>query len=314
MKINIEQKIEELKEEIQAVIITLNSIKDALLEPVNPTKPTNIEKGYNIDGKVVVSMKDLESVFTWDESMEAVKELGEGWRLPTKEELNLMYLHKDKIGGFVEDYYWSSTEGDAGLAWRQYFGNGSQYDGIKVSTGFYVRAVRSINKFKLNKMTNEEYEELYTDFKTRLIKDIYVGGIKSNGSNLFLPLRERGKVYKDLSQEELLSSIPTSKLETRYVIDGNLQVASEHCGGIWSWFNAKALCENLGEGWRLPTKEELNLMYLHKNGIGGFVEGYYWSSTEGNAGGAWLQTFNGGNQSNLNKNYTNSYVRAVRSI
>ena len=55
-------------------------------------------------------------------------------------------------------------------------------------------------------------------------------------------------------------------------------------------------------------------MYLHKNGIGGFVEGYYWSSTEGNAGGAWLQTFNSGNQNNGNKNGTDYYVRAVRSI
>ena len=166
----------------------------------------------------------------------------------------------------------------------------------------------------MNKMTNGEYEELYTDFKTRLIKDIYVGGMTFNGSNLFLPLRERGKVYKDLSQEELLSSIPTSKLETRYVIDGNLQVASEHCGGIWSWFKAKALCENLGEGWRLPTKEELNLMYLHKNGIGGFVEGFYWSSTEGNAGNAWIQNFNNGDQDCSNKSITFYCVRAVRSI
>ena len=166
----------------------------------------------------------------------------------------------------------------------------------------------------MNKMNIEGYEELYTDIKTRLIKDIYVGGMTFNGSNLFLPLREKGKIYKDLSQEELLSSIPTSKLETRYVIDGNLQVASEHCGGIWSWFKAKALCENLGEGWRLPTKEELNLMYLHKNGIGGFVEGFYWSSTEGSTGYAWRQDFNYGYQFSNNKSFTDNYVRAVRSI
>ena len=122
----------------------MNSIKDALLEPVNPTKPTNIEKGYNIDEKLIVAMKDIKGVFTWYEAMEVVKKLGEGWRLPTKEELNFMYLNKDRISGFVGDYYWSSTEYSANDAWRQNFNNGDQYDGIKISTGFYVRAVRSI--------------------------------------------------------------------------------------------------------------------------------------------------------------------------
>jgi hypothetical protein len=35
------------------------------------------------------------------------------WRLPTKEELKQLYLNKDKIGGFVDKFYWSST--DAGF-------------------------------------------------------------------------------------------------------------------------------------------------------------------------------------------------------
>ena len=155
---NEEQRIEELewfikefkeqKEEIRSLKRVLNSIKNviniSLLEPVKPTKPSKIEKGYNIDGKLIVSMKDLEGVFTWDEAREEVKKLGEGWRLPTKEELNLMYLHKDKIGGFVESYYWSSTEYGANGAWRQGFGSGNQYRFYKLFTSFYVRAVRSI--------------------------------------------------------------------------------------------------------------------------------------------------------------------------
>ena len=146
---NEEQRIEELewfikefkeqKEEIRSLKRVLNSIKNviniSLLEPV---------KGYNIDGKLIVSMKDLEGVFTWDEAVEEVKKLGEGWRLPTKEEINLMYRHKDKIGGFVEDGYWSSTEYGAYLAWVQDFTNGNHYSNNKNFTNYYVRAVRSI--------------------------------------------------------------------------------------------------------------------------------------------------------------------------
>jgi hypothetical protein len=48
------------------------------------------------------------------------------WRLPTKYELNIMYTLKSLIGGFADDYYWSSTmSGD--YAWSQYFLNGAQY-------------------------------------------------------------------------------------------------------------------------------------------------------------------------------------------
>ena len=132
--------------EIENIQVAMKDLEGAFTweEAIKPTKPSKIEKGYNIDGKLIVSMKDLEGAFTWDEAMEEVKKLGEGWRLPTKEELNLMYLHKDKIGGFVEGYYWSSTEYGAYLAWVQDFTNGNHYSNNKNFTNYYVRAVRSI--------------------------------------------------------------------------------------------------------------------------------------------------------------------------
>ena len=48
------------------------------------------------------------------------------WRLPTQEELNQLYLNKDKIGGFASSYYWSSTESNDNGVWKQYFYNGLQ--------------------------------------------------------------------------------------------------------------------------------------------------------------------------------------------
>lgn len=44
-----------------------------------------------------------------------------------------------------------------------------------------------------------------------------------------------------------------------------------------------------------------------------FASDTYWSSTEGNASGAWLQSFNNGYQGSVNKGSGN-YVRAVRRI
>ena len=73
------------------------------------------------------------------------------WYLPSIEELNKMYLNIGQgnalglgnIGGFANSVYWSSTESDNGIAWDQYFGNGTQkVNGDKVNYG-NVRAVRA---------------------------------------------------------------------------------------------------------------------------------------------------------------------------
>ena len=64
------------------------------------------------------------------------------WYLPSKDELNKLYLNRGAIGGFAADYYWSSSEYNASFAQLQNFNNGSQLDTNKSST-IYVRAVRS---------------------------------------------------------------------------------------------------------------------------------------------------------------------------
>jgi hypothetical protein len=66
------------------------------------------------------------------------------WYLPSKDELNKLWLSKDAIGGFSNDYYWSSTEFDSNNAWLQSFFNGGQFDGAKTTPFPYsVRAIRS---------------------------------------------------------------------------------------------------------------------------------------------------------------------------
>jgi len=67
--------------------------------------------------------------------------------------------------------------------------------------------------------------------------------------------------------------------------------------------------------WHLPTKEELNALYvnLYPIGVGGFASAYYWSSSEGANYGAWYQYFDGGNQNYIVKIGT-SAVRAVRAF
>jgi hypothetical protein len=64
------------------------------------------------------------------------------WYLPSKFELNLLYLQKSVVGGFASDYYWSSTESTSNYALVQFFFNGFQGYDWKGNT-FYVRAVRA---------------------------------------------------------------------------------------------------------------------------------------------------------------------------
>ena len=93
---------------------------------------------------------------------------------------------------------------------------------------------------------------------------------------------------------------------------GNLEVMTEDLGEM-NWDEAKKACENLGDGWRLPTKDELNMMYENQDKIGGFVPFSYWSSTEGVDSRAWSHQFDGGDQY-LDGKLANSEVRAVRDF
>ena len=86
-------------------------------------------------------------------------------------------------------------------------------------------------------------------------------------------------------------------------------------------FKASQLCYllhiNGHQDWFMPSKDELNLIYvnLHKNGIGDFRDSFYWSSSQhsSNLNQAWLQLFYNGSQ-NINLKGNTSMVRAVRAF
>jgi hypothetical protein len=65
------------------------------------------------------------------------------WYLPSKDELNKLYLNKVIIGGFADDLYWSSSEDSAGYAWLQWLGGGGGQGVGSKDNGQRVRAVRA---------------------------------------------------------------------------------------------------------------------------------------------------------------------------
>jgi hypothetical protein len=66
-----------------------------------------------------------------------------GWYLPSKYELNLLYLQKTLVGGFASADYWSSTESGNGGANNQHFGTGVQIVSSKSTATIRVRAIRA---------------------------------------------------------------------------------------------------------------------------------------------------------------------------
>jgi hypothetical protein len=80
---------------------------------------------------------------------------------------------------------------------------------------------------------------------------------------------------------------------------------------------AARLCADLVEGgyadWFLPSKDELNKLYLNRVAIGGFSNADYWCSMEYNFDIAWLQAFDDGFQTTGWKNDPYA-VRAVRAF
>ena len=114
---------------------------------------------------------------------------------------------------------------------------------------------------------------------------------------------EWGCIEKDLPTR---TNIGYGYANTRIInwLCGNSTAA--YLAANYTWPNGQT-------GGFLPSKDELNELYKHKDLVGGFASGYYWSSSEYHSFAAWLQSFYSGNQDYLDK--PNTYlVRAVRAF
>ncbi len=103
-------------------------------------------KDPNKGERLQVADNDFENRMEWNDAKSSCNELGNGWRLPTKSELELMRteLHKKGKGNFKSASYWSGTETDRSYAWSFDFHSGFDYSYGNKNNAYYVRAVRAI--------------------------------------------------------------------------------------------------------------------------------------------------------------------------
>jgi len=101
--------------------------------------------------------RDLDDRYPWQEAVKVVDALGDGWRLPTKDELDQVYPKRDELdeiyqtteecGGFGDYFYWTSAEYVAYSAWYRDFSYGDQ-NSFGNQNRFRVRPVRGIKQNK----------------------------------------------------------------------------------------------------------------------------------------------------------------------
>ena len=159
-----------------------------------------------------------------------------------------------------------------------------------------------------------------SDASTSTVKVVVAGTSKdfeANISSLTKGTKYYARAYatssKGTAYGEVVSFTTDDKSE--YIILGNLMIQKQDLGSA-KWSTANEMCTNSRIGgysdWRLPTLSELAYMYTHREEIGGFTTGLYWSSTTYSYNCSYYIVFSTGKQDTTLRE-SQLYVRAVRT-
>jgi hypothetical protein len=122
--------------------------------------------------------------------------------------------------------------------------------------------------------------------------------------------------YQGTNRGAIGTAIGTGFSNTSNIIASQGGIASNYAAGLARAYNGGGYTD-----WYLPSKDELNKLYLNRVAIGGFISnsnGLYWSSSEIQSNpyhSAWLQDFSNGGPLSIFKSFDfDVNVRAIRSF
>ena len=307
--------------------------------------------------KTISGWRDKYPAFAW------CADLGEGWYLPSKKELHILYnsgiILRSKLADDIHDEYWSSTEpngqsGDYFNAWVCSWHYSHDSYGYRKYTEQFVRAVATYGEdileddirvfVEMERKAREEVErkareaernareeaERKAQNKKYNIGDYYNDGVREG---VVFEVTADGRHGKIVSMTESTEPLQWSSdsAEQKHLIgadsetDGAYNMAKVKTISGWrDKYPAFKWCADLGEGWYLPSIEELLTIYKNKERLilnltkKLFTYGSYWSSTEDSyqySSGefcAWYMNRGYTNRNNKNNRY--NHVRAVSAF
>jgi hypothetical protein len=274
----------------------------------NPEDKITIE---NIE----IAALDLPNAMPKYEISDVIEKIGHGWRLPTMDELKLIYLNKNLISGLKQNnIYWSSSYQENKDPYVLHFQSG-KFFALSTTNYFYVRLVRNIEAKGSDNVSLQSYTEKKVGYE-----DI----VKQKALDLILMQKKEEealiKRYEAESLQKRTNDLNFAKriIENSITI-GKILIANNDFAEPMNWDDAKKACESLGNGWRLPNKDELRILYRNKDKIGGFVGSAtyaYWSSTEFGSNGneAWFMYFNKYPLRFGDPKTKKNFVRAVKNL
>ena len=247
------------------------------------------------------------------------------WFLPSKGELNQMYVNRIAIGGFASDGYWSSSEYTPGAAWGHSFAFEFQGWSGKTDT-LYVRPVRAFAATLLACADGGVCAVGDTGPGGGKVFYVHANGTFACGATLASTCKyleaaptsgtaawtDATYAWSGNTSEAIGAAAQGTAIGTGYINTQAMVAQSSTANRAGTIARAYRGPHNLSD-WYLPSKNELNQLYIEKAIIGGFSTDWYWSSSEVDATEAWPQLFGNGLQYGYFKTSL-VYVRPVRAF
>lgn len=246
---------------------------------------------------IEVADNDFPHQMHWKNAMAACQRLGDGWRLPSYDELYYMYYRDTLKNEFEKGWYWTNKQLDLDNAFYIDFSGrdpsgGSVFNESPLAS---FRAVRNLNSVERDSLLSLQMT------KKQLAQDDSRSPLETDGNELIEGPEDSYKVDPKL---------------TFHFNGKNIELSESDFPSEMSWDEAKKACQSLGNKWRLPTLWELEVIHreFYKMGKANLKGEFYWSSSLDYSYAPQCFNFDDGSFDAYDNKSIALQVRAVRTL